>query len=344
MKLNVVFLLLVISICFNSKAFSRANPGYSAFSLSNDLITKGQSATLSFRIGNNTDLRADRTAVLPNEAMFVVFIPAELKLQGTIDISKVPFSTSVSTLIETAGLTITIKVPNGIPAETNGLISIPLLAVKESTTINYITAGITVKSGAQYNFSTTDDHPLAAFVVSNSLPVTLVSFKATAEHNVVNLSWSTTEEVNSERFDIEHSNNGKQWKLVGSVPSGRESNTLRHYTFSHQSVSSGNNYYRLKMVDNNQLFAFSRIQNVPMDKVEFTIFPNPVIEKITLSVADWTEVSSVLLLNLNGSAVYNSGSNPEQSIKVGKFAPGTYLVKLQKNDGSATTRRIQIVK
>jgi hypothetical protein len=53
--------------------------------------------------------------------------------------------------------------------------------------------------------------------VDGPLPVNLVSFKGIAEGKTARLEWTTTSEVNSERFDIERSDNGKNWEYLGSV-------------------------------------------------------------------------------------------------------------------------------
>nr|MBZ1363183.1 Ig family protein [Dyadobacter fermentans]MBZ1363278.1 Ig family protein [Dyadobacter fermentans] len=70
------------------------------------------------------------------------------------------------------------------------------------------------------------------------------------------LTWSTTEEVNSDRFEIERSLNGKGWSTIGKVRSNGESSVLRNYTYTDDSPEKGENLYRLRMVDLDGTYAF----------------------------------------------------------------------------------------
>jgi hypothetical protein len=111
------------------------------------------------------------------------------------------------------------------------------------------------------------------------LPVTLTRFTAVAESSTVLLSWSTTEEANSDRFDIERSANGKQWSRIASVASQGDSKVLVNYSHVDASPLAGQNFYRLKMVDRGAdgqdgMFAYSQIRNVSF-KGEGGVAPYP---------------------------------------------------------------------
>ncbi|MGG7663545.1 T9SS type A sorting domain-containing protein [Dyadobacter sp. BHUBP1] len=180
------------------------------------------------------------------------------------------------------------------------------------------------------------------------LPVTLVSFTATARENAVELNWATSEETNSERFEIQRSTDGKVWKGIGDVQAEGESNVKKNYTFTdHQpEVGVGNaNLYRLKMVDKDGTFAFSAIRSVRFEsKLESSIFPNPVMSELTLKVTSWKQVKAIRIDNLAGLQVYNSGPVDSGKVDVSKLDAGVYILRITHTDGSVHTHKFVHIK
>lgn len=90
-----------------------------------------------------------------------------------------------------------------------------------------------------------------------ALPVKLTSFKAAKEGKVVSLNWSTTEEIGSDRFEVERSMDGKVWSFIGEVKANGTTRNLNLYHFTDVQPAQGQNLYRLKMIDQDNTFAFS---------------------------------------------------------------------------------------
>src|SRR5690606_40974728 len=55
------------------------------------------------------------------------------------------------------------------------------------------------------------------FKKDDTLPVELADFSAQGIENQVVLQWETTAELNAGNFDIEHSDNGSNWRTIGTV-------------------------------------------------------------------------------------------------------------------------------
>jgi hypothetical protein len=181
-----------------------------------------------------------------------------------------------------------------------------------------------------------------AVISSDALPVTLVSFRVEAEGAVAQLSWATTEEVNSERFDVQHSRDGVQWLTVGSVASHRDSKVTQQYHFVHNTPSDGLNYYRLKMIDLDGTFAMSRIQSVRLDtKGNIFIYPNPVVDKLTV-VSNGRNVGSVEVMDLSGKKITEVKSTSE--VPVHRFPAGAYMLRIIFSDQSSEMRKFVIVR
>ncbi len=177
-----------------------------------------------------------------------------------------------------------------------------------------------------------------------ALPVSLVSFEAIREGNTANLRWSTTEEANSDRFEIEHSLNAKNWATIGTVKSGGESKTFRSYTYADTSPVSGTNYYRLKIIDNDNTFAYSPIESLEFGYVkEFVrLYPNPVSEELHVEIRDWSRVNNVALLDINGRTVRRIQDT--KPVDITTLAPGTYVVRITGTDGLSNAHKVIIAR
>jgi len=172
------------------------------------------------------------------------------------------------------------------------------------------------------------------------LPVTLTRFAAVAEGRTALLSWATTEETNSDRFDIERSLNGKQWNAIGSVTSTGESKDLVNYTYTDDSPRSGTNLYRLKMIDKDGTFAYSVIRNVEIKDPSVIIYPNPVSDKLLIS--NEAQVSQAIISSSSGVLVHTQNRFSGDGIDVRRFAPGIYTLTLTLFDGTISTHKVAV--
>lgn len=189
--------------------------------------------------------------------------------------------------------------------------------------------------------------PFAVTNPDSPLPVTLARFDAVKEGSTALLSWSTTEETNSDRFEVERSINGKIWQKIGTVSASGDSKIWADYRFAdEQPVLSQENLYRLKMVDkaaspSDAPFAYSRIRSLKFDTDNSpVVFPNPVNDK--LFVQDFTHVSSLRIIDVNGKVVYQSGTMKTDAINVDKLTAGVQLVEIKWLDGRKSVRKIVI--
>jgi hypothetical protein len=177
------------------------------------------------------------------------------------------------------------------------------------------------------------------------LPVTLVSFsgKLTAEGSTA-LVWTTSSETNSDHFVVEHRNTeNEQWSAVGKVPARRESSALATYDFLDTRPASGENLYRLKMVDLDNTFAFSKIISVILDKnLTFTAYPNPVSNRVM--IRDYEHVKQAAMYNALGMKVVESQKISAEGIDVTRLQQGIYTITLIQFDGSVCTQKLLVIR
>ncbi|MCE7040412.1 DUF4347 domain-containing protein [Dyadobacter sp. CY312] len=172
-------------------------------------------------------------------------------------------------------------------------------------------------------------------VVLDPLPVTLIRFGAEKHEGQILLSWQTTSETNSSHFKIERSDKNLKWVETGDVAAVGESSMLQNYTYTDTQPLSGENLYRLKMVDVDGSFAYSKIVSVHFESKRLSAYPNPVSEK--LFIKDGPTVNSVKLYNVNGILVFSAASFPEKGLDVRPLASGMYIVNITDQSGKVET-------
>lgn len=171
--------------------------------------------------------------------------------------------------------------------------------------------------------------------VNTSLPVTLIDFRGKVLENYVSLSWETSVETNSDNFEIQRSADGKNWSVIGNTPAAGDKKGISRYESKDYSPLPGSNLYRLKMVDKDGTFGFSKIINVSFgQESRFAVYPNPVVDKLAFSGKDWEKVSKFEISNTEGRLVMQAGKLTANEVNVQNLATGTYLVKVIYSDGS----------
>lgn len=179
--------------------------------------------------------------------------------------------------------------------------------------------------------------------VARALPVKLIGFTATKEGEQAQLAWSTSEEVNSDKFNVERSTDGKKWARIGSLPAaGDVLNTVTRYNFTDSDPVPGENLYRLKMVDRDQTFSYSRIVSLNFKTTSVvSTYPNPASDKVMIAASDWESVRTVRIVNNAGQVVYSS-DKPQQDIDIQGLASGSYVIGLVRENG--TQENVRFVK
>jgi len=191
----------------------------------------------------------------------------------------------------------------------------------------------------------TVDDLLIEDITTAALPVKLVDFAVSSEKGSALLQWRTAEEVNSDRFEIEHSMNAKDWKVLDQVSSAGDTKELVKYQYIHTNPSVGINYYRLKMVDRDGTFAYSAIKSIlNNEENNLTIFPNPVAGRLFIESNYLNKITSVQINDIQGKQVIAPTNNIKNGIAISSLSPGSYIVIIQQEDGSKSSKRFFVQK
>ena len=158
-------------------------------------------------------------------------------------------------------------------------------------------------------------HGLIKFVpFSAQIPVELTSFAANVIDGSVLLNWATATELNNSGFEIQKSPSPTpsqkegaleqfNWQSIGFVNGNGSTTQINNYTHIDLNPSEGKNYYRLKQIDFDGSFEYSKIIEVDFTlPIEFTLkqnYPNPFNPTTTIKYS----VPNVTLSGVEGSRV-----------------------------------------
>ena len=171
------------------------------------------------------------------------------------------------------------------------------------------------------------------------LPVELVNFKGKAINNYNLLSWQTETEINNDYFILEKSDGGAVFYEVAKVEGAGNSNTLLSYTYKHTNPRELE-YYRLKQVDFNGKYAYSKIIAVRNNgEQKINIYPNPTKENFSFEVSQSNdETYTITYTNMLGSISseninISEGTNQYQVSKFIDLPSGIYFIQILNETG-----------
>ena len=143
------------------------------------------------------------------------------------------------------------------------------------------------------------------------LPVKLSSFTGSYSNGIATLNWQTSQELNSDHFELFKSYDGVDFVSVTKITSAGFSNTIKNYSYQDHAGGSNNVFYRLKQVDINGKETFSSIVKISLGANSGVgIFPNPFNNNFTVSLASTkASFATLKIQNTSGQLVFSKNIN-----------------------------------
>ncbi len=172
------------------------------------------------------------------------------------------------------------------------------------------------------------------------LPVKLTYFNGYADQRNVILKWTSAQESNLSRYEIEQQNDAGKWIFKGNV-SATGSTRSASYTFNDLPLSTENGFvlYRLKMIDADSKFAYSTVVRLRTGKARaaLMIMGNPVVKGNLNFMVTGNALESkvdVSVIDVNGKIVARSvgSSMTSNRIDVSNLAKGFYKLVIRVDD------------
>ncbi len=186
------------------------------------------------------------------------------------------------------------------------------------------------------------------------VPVELTSFTATSFGSQVTLNWKTATERNNAGFEIQRSVDGKTFSTIGRVNGSGTTTEQQVYSFVDNNLASGNYSYRLKQVDYDGSFNYSKTVEIEVtNPVAFGLsqnYPNPFNPNTNIKfTVSRNELATLKIYNSTGQEIatlFNQVAEPgtvyDINFNASKLSTGIYFYRLIQGSNIETKKMILI--
>jgi hypothetical protein len=178
------------------------------------------------------------------------------------------------------------------------------------------------------------------------LPVELLYLKADVLNETVLLEWVTLSEINNDYFEIQRSHNGIDFMQIGKLYGAGNSNNKNYYYYTDDDPIFGISYYRLKQIDFDGVFSFSKTISVLLNsnkKLDVKCLYNPEYATTLLIDNPYGGNLNIRITDMSGkivrSDVFYYLDNPV-TLNIDKTGinPGLYIFNVFNNFESITVK------
>ncbi len=177
-----------------------------------------------------------------------------------------------------------------------------------------------------------------------ALPVRFISASATlSDQKAAFIKWQVaTPMENAATFEVEFSRDAKNWGRAGELVI--DNLNKGNWQFTHNNTPTGNLYYRIKQVDKDGSFTYSRILLLKNKGTNgYVVYPNPANNFVAVSTGSTAVANtSIQLFDATGRLLVSRiMQNANEEISTASLPRGTYLLKLINAD-EATTFKVMV--
>lgn len=192
-------------------------------------------------------------------------------------------------------------------------------------------------------FSTTT---VKYFEIEDILPLKLLSYSTALDNRSVRHFWTTANEMNVSHFMVERSIDGMNFTTAGRIEAkngiAQQSYSLRE-TLPASLLNAATIYYRLKMVDKDGTFSYSKLTTVaPQKLAQFVISPNPATNFVNIAIP---KAKMVAICTVTGQTLYRAtldASADTHTVRFNRLPAGTYLLKVVKENNDTIVEKLLI--
>ncbi len=178
-----------------------------------------------------------------------------------------------------------------------------------------------------------------------SLPVELSRFEGQVQGCNTMLTWYAQTEENFSHYELEWSGDGRHYQEIATVDGLGSTTTGQAYQYFDE-LASVHNYYRLKMVDIDGTYEYSKVVHLQTgcdDEYNITVYPNPIgIHRSVLNVKFFSEreETDIIVVDMLGQVLQRVNLGVEMGwntlrIRVSDLPAGTYFIKQPGSRGAA---------
>ena len=183
-----------------------------------------------------------------------------------------------------------------------------------------------------------DDLKFALCPEGAPMPVTFLNINAQPKGSGVSINWSTSQEINNNYFEVQKSADGNSnWNVVTTVNGAGNSQVVKNYNAFDANPLSGYNYYRIKQVDKDGKFDYSKTVNVKLNinKTAASVLINPFRSSLSIDFSSAAgQVVSARLIDVTGKQVASEkwslapGNSRKEFSNVSGLQQGLYIISI----------------
>ncbi|MEO6314226.1 MAG: metallophosphoesterase [Chitinophagaceae bacterium] len=185
--------------------------------------------------------------------------------------------------------------------------------------------------------------------VTSALAVSVINYNALLKNKKVWVSWTTTQEVNSDYFTIERSANGIDYEMLMVIDGKGNSNTATNYEFTDNHPLEATSYYRLVATDKDgdkKIAGTRSVNNNTVKTFSIAIQPNPAVnnEVNTIIQSAKRQTVNIKVFASSGTTVYSKQLQVQPGTNPFRFTlpTGVYIVSAAAQDGTKTNEKILV--
>lgn len=194
--------------------------------------------------------------------------------------------------------------------------------------------------------------PFTKFMVdvtlqNTPLPITITSFNGIKDGKTNLLTWKTASEINNLGYEIQRSNDNKEFKKIGFINSKENGIGEVTYTFTDAQPLNAIQYYRLRQMGKDGTETFSNIVTIKSNRVEVldivSIYPNPTKSNITVVLNSITKEKYALhVIDITGKIVSQQNIEAQKGrnniqVNTAALKAGNYMIKIMGTNNEETT-------
>ena len=175
------------------------------------------------------------------------------------------------------------------------------------------------------------------------MPVNLKTFTANSYERNVLVKWQTSSEINTVYYNVQRSNNGRDFTTVGNLLAKGAGN----YAYSDLPIANlkeNNFYYRLEIVDKDGTKTYSETKLVKINPayLQIIISPNPARDHIMVTGND---IQQIKIVDNSGSIIRTykiASNNYSNTLNIQGIAKGIYILQAYTLDGNQYTEKLLV--
>ncbi|PCI27023.1 MAG: hypothetical protein COB67_09625 [SAR324 cluster bacterium] len=220
---------------------------------------------------------------------------------------------------------------------------------------NRITS-VTYTTGTQitYTYDAVGNRVTQVITSANngSLPVEITDFNVIKNDCETTLTWSTASEINTSHFEVQYSYDAIDFRMIERVEAAGNSTSIQNYGYVHPDPVKGTNYYRLKSVDLDDTYSYSKMKAINLDDCfmdDIRVFPNPSNQQeVTVEINSISEVVRLEIYDASGRLIgipIQKTSRRYWKLDVDELSSGAYFIRIifEGDKKQVITKKLEVV-